>query len=436
MYAGKWEWKCSSFVYYMPMRNCIKNFVLIGIIVLSLLLSCVEGFCAEEAVSRQDFEQARRAAQQLLKQDTRVRKLDEWLEAAKSLQSFLQDNPDTVETPKALFLLGQIFEIMGRERKSTESSARAVSYYEIVCRDFVGHYLADDALLRLGDLRRNVFRDEVGAKVAYFEIIDKYPGSDMVAEANRRVRGEARLPGIAVPVPRPVSVSRKKLAPVVVIDPGHGGEGDLGALGVDGDYEKDIVLNIAIYLDEMLRKRLFVDTVLTRARDQELALADRAKIANDKQADVFISIHANASVNKSASGIETYYLDNTADQSSLKLAERENSSFNPNADDLKFILSDLIQNAKLDDSITLAHRVQDSLVGRISRRYEGVNNLGVKKAPFYVLVGAHMPCVLTEVSFIDHAVEGKRLADRSYQRLIAEAIFLGIKAYFKDKSVK
>lgn len=220
--------------------------------------------------------------------------------------------------------------------------------------------------------------------------------------------------------------------PLIVIDPGHGGE-DLGAQGVDSILEKDIVLKVAMNLERLLQDRLRARTRLTRDKDIFIPLGDRTKLANDLQADLFISIHANASEYRTASGIETYYLDNTADKSSLKLAERENASLKfggGNESDLSFMLSDLIQNTKLDDSISLAHHVQRSIIKTLGPYYKGVKDLGVKKAPFYVLVGAHMPCILTEVSFIDHPLEGKRLGDERYQVLIAQALYEGVRAFF------
>ena len=219
-----------------------------------------------------------------------------------------------------------------------------------------------------------------------------------------------------------------------MIDPGHGGT-ELGAIGGKGFYEKDVVLNISLMLDEFLRERLRVRTVLTRARDTHIPLADRTKLANHEKADLFVSVHANASEYKTAKGIETYYLDNTNDKSSLKLARRENKSLEiPKGTDLSFMISDLIQNAKLDESISLAHYVQDELYGSLARYFEGVKDLGVKKAPFFVLVGAHMPCVLVEVSFIDHPVEGKRLRSRRYQKLVAMGIYQGIRNFFEKQA--
>ena len=218
-----------------------------------------------------------------------------------------------------------------------------------------------------------------------------------------------------------------------MIDAGHGGD-EHGAVGVNGVLEKEVTLNVAKFLDELLRERLRAKTVLTRTKDVNVSLADRTKIANDHGADLFISIHANASEYKTVRGIETYYLDNTNDKSSLKLAQRENASLEEVGTDLGFIISDFIQSAKLDESISLAHYLQKSIQGVLARYYEGVKDLGVKKAPFYVLVGAHMPCVLAEISFIDHPVEGGRLITPRYQRLAALGLYQGIKTYFEQRT--
>jgi N-acetylmuramoyl-L-alanine amidase len=222
--------------------------------------------------------------------------------------------------------------------------------------------------------------------------------------------------------------------PLVVLDAGHGGD-DLGAVGVENALEKDVVLRIAKNVQILLEDRLRARVVLTRDSDSFISLADRTRIANENKADLFISIHANASEQKNAQGIETYYLDNTKDRSSLKLAERENKSLEFGASsetnkDLQFVFSDLIQNVKLEPSIALAHRIQSTVVNKLSRSYSAIKDLGVKKAPFYVLVGAHMPCILVEVSFIDHPIEGKRLGSTKYQDLLSTAIYEGILKHF------
>lgn len=229
------------------------------------------------------------------------------------------------------------------------------------------------------------------------------------------------------------SFSKSKKIPLIVIDPGHGGVEE-GAKGVNGILEKDVVLEISKKMDTLLRNELGVNTLLTRKSDLDIPLEQRTKMANDNGADLFISVHANASLTKQAQGIETYYLDNTDDKSSLKLAKRENTTQTGGGlDDLSFIISDLIQNAKLDESISLAHHIQNALHSHLSREYEGVKNLGVKKAPFYVLVGAHMPCVLVEVSFIDHPKEGKLLTSSRYQKVIAWALVDGVRSFLESR---
>jgi len=228
----------------------------------------------------------------------------------------------------------------------------------------------------------------------------------------------SRLPGKTAP-----GTIRK-----IVLDPGHGGE-DPGAIGVGGIAEKDIVLSIATKLARKLRKEMGIEVVLTRQDDSFVPLEDRTAMANAESADLFISIHTNSSPDPRAAGVETYYLDNTNDEASIRLAARENGTSRRSITDLQFILSDLTQNLKLEDSITLAHRLHSSVVTHMSRRHSEVRDLGVKKALFYVLVGARMPAVLVELFFITNHSEGRSLARKAYQDSVVEALYLGIKKY-------
>jgi N-acetylmuramoyl-L-alanine amidase len=152
-------------------------------------------------------------------------------------------------------------------------------------------------------------------------------------------------------------------------------------------------------------------------------------MANAEDADLFISLHMNASPNSEARGVETYYLDNTTDEAAIRLAARENATSRKNVSDLQFILSDMMQNMKLEDSITLAHRLQGSLVGGMNKVMSDVKDLGVKKALFYVLVGARMPSVLVEMFFITNRSEGRAMNQGSYQDAMVEALFDGIQKY-------
>jgi len=212
----------------------------------------------------------------------------------------------------------------------------------------------------------------------------------------------------------------------VVIDPGHGGD-DAGAIGIGEQREKDVTLRVAQLVRERLERDHNLRVVLTRDKDVFVPLARRTALANKQNAALFVSLHNNASPSHGLHGLETYYLDNTEDQASRKLAERENGIVAGGAvDDLSFILSDLIQTGKLADSIRLARILDESIARNVIAKYSDLHSLGVKRAPFFVLVGAHMPCSLVEMFFIDHQVEGRRLASTKFQSEMADALARGI----------
>lgn len=224
--------------------------------------------------------------------------------------------------------------------------------------------------------------------------------------------------------PKPAASGIRK----IVLDPGHGGK-DPGAIGVDGIAEKDIVLSVAKKLAKKLTKEMGVEVVLTRKIDTFVRLEDRTAIANTQDADLFLSLHMNASTSGDAKGLETYYLDNSSDEASLRLAARENGTARTSVSDLQFILSDMTQNMKLEDSISLAHRLHGSLIDSMSKKMGAVKDLGVKKALFYVLVGARMPSVLVEMFFITNKTEGRAMGRESYQNAIVDALYDGIQQY-------
>ncbi len=214
----------------------------------------------------------------------------------------------------------------------------------------------------------------------------------------------------------------------IVLDPGHGGK-DPGAIGPGGIAEKDVVLSVAKKLALKLRREMGVQVVLTRQDDRFIALENRTAIANAEDADLFISLHMNASPNGDARGIETYYLDNTTDEAARRLAARENGTSTKNISDLQFILSDMTQNMKLEDSITLAYRLQSSLVAGMNKVMPEARDLGVKQALFFVLVGARMPSVLVELGFITHRGEGPALSRARYQDAMVDALYEGIQKF-------
>jgi N-acetylmuramoyl-L-alanine amidase len=161
-------------------------------------------------------------------------------------------------------------------------------------------------------------------------------------------------------------------------------------------------------------------------------LERRTAIANMKKADLFISLHINAHPDKRIRGLETYFLNMATDERSVVVAARENATSEKNISDLQTILNDLMLNTKIQESSRLAHDVQKGMVTNVDRWYTRVRNLGVKQAPFYVLVGAEMPAILVETGFITNSTERKRLASRRYQEKLAEGICDGIKAYMKS----
>lgn len=221
----------------------------------------------------------------------------------------------------------------------------------------------------------------------------------------------------------------------IVIDPGHGGH-DPGATGPTGLKEKDVNLAIAKAL-----KRKIEDNggefgvsrvVVTRSDDRFIPLEERTGIAKRERADLFVSIHCNAAKNNQAHGIETYILSFTTDPEALAVAARENSTTRKSLSDLADIVKKYLLSSKIDESTRLATHVQSSVVNRIAKKYNPVKNKGVKKAPFIVLIGADVPSILVESSFITNPHEEKRLKSEHYINEIADGIFSGIKKYSNE----
>ena len=214
----------------------------------------------------------------------------------------------------------------------------------------------------------------------------------------------------------------------VVVDPGHGGH-DPGAVGPSGLQEKDVVLAIGLKLRALLKEELGLDVVMTRSTDVFIPLEERTAIANKVNADLFLSVHANAAPNRFASGIETYYLNLAKTEKVAQLAAKENGTSLEKVSVLQAILFDLMANYKLNDSAHLADEVQKSLHKKVRARYSDVKNLGVKQGPFYVLVGATMPSILVETAFLSNAQEESRLKETAYQEMAAEGILEGVRSY-------
>jgi len=268
---------------------------------------------------------------------------------------------------------------------------------------------------------------------------------DLEGDSVARIRRLPNGPGVAIVVashpadPEPPDDATEPRPPVtkgnggrplrVVLDPGHGGD-DPGASG--SLEEKLVTLAIAREVAALLEERLGAQVFSTRSGDETVPLAMRTRRANALRGDLLVSIHANASPRPRTRGIETYYLDNTEDHATLRLVAMENGggpADRGSGTSLDYILSSLVQGGKQDASRELAERIQQGVVRRLQRRWSRVIDLGVKRGPFYVLVGAYMPCVLVETSFLTHPEEGRRLGDPTYRRAIAEGIYQGIASF-------
>jgi len=214
----------------------------------------------------------------------------------------------------------------------------------------------------------------------------------------------------------------------IVIDPGHGGK-DPGAIAF-GLKEKDVVLKVAKKLAKKLKEELGCEVLLTRDKDVFLSLEERTAIANASGADLFISLHLNAHPSEKVFGFETYYLNLSTDPEAIRVAALENATSTHQLSDLQGILSDIMKNSKIDESSRLARQVQEALSsGLTSRKYPQVKDLGVKQAPFYVLIGAEMPAVLIEMAFISNKTDAGHVKKEGYQEALSAEITQGVRKY-------
>ncbi len=217
----------------------------------------------------------------------------------------------------------------------------------------------------------------------------------------------------------------------IVIDPGHGGF-DTGTIGPRGLEEKNIVLDIGLRLRKLIETRTNSEVFMTRSTDKFVPLEERTAIANEDGADLFISIHANASHDPHVRGIETYFLNFTSDPEALQLAARENATSQESVHQLQNLIKKIALNNKIEESQELAHDVQTVLYRRMSHISPGIHNRGVRKAPFVVLIGANMPSILTEISFLSNPRSERLLRQPRYREDIAKAIFSGIEDYINN----
>ncbi len=297
---------------------------------------------------------------------------------------------------------------------------------------FNGPILIQDGLLR--KVRAGQFEKDVVRVVLDIDSIEGYkmfslsdPFRIVVDVAGQ----EEKVAALKIPPSKKKLTLREQLGlkvRTVVIDPGHGGK-DPGAIGPGKVREKDVVLGIARRLKKLMEKELNCRVIMTRNSDKFLPLEERTAIANTRGADLFVSIHVNAHRDRRVSGVQTYFLNLATDEEAVRVAALENATTKRSLSDLEKILNDLMLNSKIIESSQLAERVHTAMLKTLKKGYRGVRDRGVKQAPFYVLIGAKMPAILVETSFITNSREAKRLRSTRYQTKLARGIMEGIKRY-------
>lgn len=219
----------------------------------------------------------------------------------------------------------------------------------------------------------------------------------------------------------------------IVIDAGHGGH-DTGTIGPNGLLEKDVVLDVAKRLGRLLEARLGAEVIYTRQDDTFIPLETRTAIANRERADLFISIHANSSRDSDARGVETYYLNFTSSPEALEVAARENAVSEKSIHELQDLVKKIALKEKIEESREFAGDVQESLYGGLALNTAGIRNRGIKKAPFIVLIGANMPSILAEISFVSNPTDERKLETSEHRQRIAESLYRGVSKYVSGLS--
>jgi len=264
----------------------------------------------------------------------------------------------------------------------------------------------------------------------------------VVPETHKKPKAEAETgatpPAPAVQPAAPTEAGSRTLTRAlglkigrIVIDPGHGGH-DTGTIGPTGLNEKDVVLDVALRLKKLLEHSTGCEVIMTRSDDTFIPLEERTAIANEKGADLFLSVHANASPDRNARGVETYYLNFTSSPEALEVAARENATSQESVHELQNLIKKIAMTEKIEESQDLAKQVQREVYTRMTKASGAQRDRGVKKAPFVVLIGANMPSVLAEISFLTNPRDERMLKRPDYREKIASALYSGIVEYVKN----
>ncbi len=295
---------------------------------------------------------------------------------------------------------------------------------------------------RVEDLRPDVPASKASTNDAEDSKVPDAPVSD--SKLATRGKSKRRAPKLTEDVSareaRPTAAGDRSLIRAlglkigkIVIDPGHGGH-DTGTIGPDGLLEKDLVVDVGRRLGKLLEARLGAEVIYTRKDDTFIPLETRTAIANQEQADLFVSIHANSSRDPNARGVETYYLNFTSSADALEVAARENAVSEKSIHELGDLVKKIALKEKIEESHEFASDVQAALHSGLSTRNSGMRNRGVKKAPFIVLIGANMPSILAEISFVSNPGDERNLKTPEYRQKIAESLYRGIAKYVSGLS--
>jgi N-acetylmuramoyl-L-alanine amidase len=258
-------------------------------------------------------------------------------------------------------------------------------------------------------------------------VIDIYP------QTTTRDETPEKTPQPAQPTKSGYSMARQLGLGInrIVIDPGHGGK-DPGCIGRKGAREKDIVLDVSARLKKLLTTQTRVEVIMTRESDIFIPVENRPVIANQKQADLFISVHANSNPRKNRSGVQTFFLNFSSDPSVIATAALENATSSKNIGEMRSILRKIVRNVKIEESQDLAGKVQSNLVKNLQKSYKNIQDLGVKGGPFWVLIGGDMPSILIEISHLSNLQEESRLKTEKYRQQIAQGIYAGVIDYINS----
>lgn len=378
-----------------------------------------------------------------------------WLKVIDAFVTVHKKFPKSRVADRAIFTAAELWMDLYKLSIRQADLDQALATYERLVVNFPKSNLADDALWAQVEIFAKLRWQTDSARLRAQRLVSEYGASDH-AKAARHFLGEAAVAVVDVGRVKdadhtksthdaltrlkedvatgPKEESAVEIAevfslgarPKVVLDPGHGGH-DSGCRGSRGAREKDITLAVARMARDHLEKR-GIDVVLTRDRDVYVPLEERTRLANEQRAQLFVSIHVNASRNSKAQGIETYYLDTSADRYAVRLAAVENDSREEDVNNMQLILADLANKNAVPASKRLAESTQEKMLQAARQAGLASPNRGTKGALFYVLVGAKMPAILVEVGFASHAQEGSLLSKTTYRNSLALAISQAIEA--------